>query len=140
MKNMKYKVGNRVKIKSLDWYNKNKDKDGSVRSMLSSNSRYNFVESMTTLCGKVVTIGYVDEHRNYYGILEDADKYHWTDEMIEGLAEEKSITTNKPQFKQSNTSLEKEMEWNLPQGYQFKDENGNVIKATKIVLEKIKGI
>ena len=26
----------------------------------------------------------------------------------------------------------------LPEGYQFKDENGNVIKATKIVLEKKK--
>lgn len=31
-----------------------------------------------------------------------------------------------------------EMEWNLPKGYQFKDENGNVINATKIVLEKKK--
>ena len=27
-------------------------------------------------------------------------------------------------------------EVNLPEGYQFKDENGNVINATKIVLEK----
>lgn len=29
-------------------------------------------------------------------------------------------------------------EWKLPDGYQFKDENGNVINATKIVLEKKK--
>ena len=29
-------------------------------------------------------------------------------------------------------------EFNLPDGYQFKDENGNVINATKIVLEKKK--
>ena len=28
--------------------------------------------------------------------------------------------------------------FNLPQGYIFKDENGNVINATKIVLEKKK--
>ena len=34
--------------------------------------------------------------------------------------------------------LEKIIEWNLPNGYQFKDENGNVINATKIVLEKKK--
>ena len=27
-------------------------------------------------------------------------------------------------------------EWNLPDGYEFRDENGNVINATKIVLEK----
>ena len=30
------------------------------------------------------------------------------------------------------------MEWNLPEGYIFKDENGNVINTTKIVLEKKK--
>ena len=29
-------------------------------------------------------------------------------------------------------------EFNLPDGYQFKDENGNIINATKIVLEKKK--
>lgn len=29
-------------------------------------------------------------------------------------------------------------EWELPEGYQFVDENGNVINATKIVLEKKK--
>ena len=28
--------------------------------------------------------------------------------------------------------------WDLPEGYIFKDENGNVINATKIVLEKKK--
>ena len=28
--------------------------------------------------------------------------------------------------------------YNLPDGYQFKDENGNVINAQKIVLEKKK--
>ena len=42
------------------------------------------------------------------------------------------------QIEPSDVSLEKEMEWNLPDGYQFKDENGNVINATKIVLEKKK--
>ena len=29
-------------------------------------------------------------------------------------------------------------EWNLPEGYQFVDEGGNIINATKIVLEKKK--
>ena len=42
------------------------------------------------------------------------------------------------QIEPSDISLEKEMEWNLPDGYIFKDENGNVINATKIVLEKKK--
>ena len=42
------------------------------------------------------------------------------------------------------TKIDKELpsgnqnEWELPDGYQFTDENGNVINATKIVLEKKK--
>lgn len=30
MSKLKYKIGDQVKIKSLDWYNKNKDEDGYV--------------------------------------------------------------------------------------------------------------
>ena len=28
---MKLKIGQKVKIKSIDWYNKNKDKEGQIR-------------------------------------------------------------------------------------------------------------
>ena len=31
---------------------------------------------------------------------------------------------------------EKEEVWHCPEGYIFKDENGNVINTTKIILEK----
>lgn len=132
---MRFKEGDRVLIKSLDWYNENKDKDGIVNLITSSKGTFNFIRPMATLCGKVVTIMRVNS--NFYDILEDVD-YCWTDEMIEGLVEEKFITENGLQLNQSNISLEKEMEWNLPQGYQFKDENGNIINTTKIVLEKKK--
>lgn len=37
-----------------------------------------------------------------------------------------------------NAEINKAKEFNLPEGYIFKDENGNVINATKIVLEKKK--
>lgn len=126
---MKYKVGDKVKIKSLDWYNENKDRYGYVNC-----NGISFTDSMKEHCGKVVTISKVISV-GYY-LKEDDVKFCWTDEMIEGLVEEKFITTDGLQLNQSNISLEKEMEWNLPQGYQFKDENGNVINATKIVLEK----
>lgn len=82
---MKYKVGDKVRIKSLDWYNQNKDEDDNVPLIDSTNSYYNFIEMMRGLCGKVMTISSVNS--NYYDMVEDAGKYFWTDEMIEGLAE-----------------------------------------------------
>ena len=80
---MKYKPGDKVKIKSLDWYNANKDEDGIIPC-----GDYNFAEEMTPLCGKIVTITDF-EYDSGYIILEDDMVDAWTDEMIEGLALEK---------------------------------------------------
>lgn len=137
---MKYKVGDKVKIKSLDWYNENKDNYGAVYA----GNGCVFWNYMARHCGEIMEIAIVkvdpeNSNKCYYFMENSGER--WTDEMIEGLVEEKNITINRTnglQFKELNISLENEMEWNLPQGYQFKDENGNVINATKIVLEKIK--
>ena len=85
---MKYKVGDRVKIKSIDWYNENKDANGDVDcgSQL-------FIKTMIKFCGKVLTISQVDHEDDYYNIEEDT-KFVLTDDMIEGLAEENSTTVN----------------------------------------------
>ena len=94
MSELKYKVGDKVRIKSIDWYNENKDEYGVV---LLENGKYMFFESDTIWCGKVITIVDVcfDE---YYTIVEDFGKHRWTDDMIEGLAEESFVeeysTTN----------------------------------------------
>ena len=88
---MKYKEGDRVRINSLDWYNENKDEDGIVEL-----STHIFTPGMSQFCGKVMTIEDVfediDDNAVYY--MEEID-YDWTDEMIEGLAEEET----KPKFK-----------------------------------------
>lgn len=185
---MKYKVGDRVKIKSLDWYNNNKNKFGKVWTKgLDGESQICFDSYMKPYCGMEDVIFSVKQE-NY--ILKN-NSCAWTDDMIEGLVEEdkpkfkvgdkitngkedftishiarnkyivednlgeydtlyfdtqndwsllreRVITTNEPLFETSDIPLEKEMEWNLPNGYQFVDENGNVINATKIVLEKKK--
>ena len=123
MENMKYKVGDKVRIKSLYWYNQNKNEDDYVPLIDSTNSYYNFIEEMRGFCNKVMTISSVNS--NYYDMVEDAGEYFWTDEMIKGLAEE-----TKP--------LVFDNSWECPQGYQFVDENGNIINAQKIVLEKKK--
>ena len=128
---MKYKVGDTVRIKSLDWYNENKDEYGYI----DCGSRYFFTE-MSDWCGKIATIEEIDKTNCYR--LEEYD-YEWTDEMIEGLVEEET----KPLTYEETVEIIETMQgigysWECPQGYQFVDENGNVINATKIVLEKKK--
>ena len=84
---MKYKVGDKVRIKSLDWYNANKDENGIIPC-----SDYNFTKFMIPLCGEIVTIKDI-EYESGYIILEDDMIDAWTDDMIEGLAE-----TDKPKM------------------------------------------
>ena len=205
MSAIKYKAGDRVRIKSLDWYNKNIKNNGII--ICGSES---FTHPMSHFCDKVVTIVTIQD--DCYRILEDDGDWYWTDEMIEGLAEEET----KPKFKVGDevrikgtdiggtiesvirgqlivnskgskipawpedvvlmksveeetalnkwTGLKVELELSKsvigvsnveslrgerfmsgfvkaiipPEGYQFVDENGNVINATKIVLEKKK--
>ena len=128
----KYKVGDKVRIKCLDWYNENKDEDGIVEL-----STHIFTPGMSQFCGKVVTIEDVfediDDNVVYY--IEEID-YDWTDEMFECLVEEEEMSLDKAG---QITDFEYEgLAYTLPEGYQFVDENGNVINATKIVLEKKK--
>lgn len=78
---MKYKVGDKVRIKSLDWYNENKDEDGFVHC----GDRI-FDNYMRVFCGSVVTIGGVYPYCGY-DVREDMQCRTWTDDMIEGLAD-----------------------------------------------------
>ena len=189
---MNYKVGDRVLIKSLDWYNENKDEYGFLDFSTSV-----FVPGMSQFCGKIVTIEDVFEEEDDVVYCMEGIDYDWTDEMIEGLVEEEA----KPKFKvgdkvkwynhtcnitsidtyentyiylikyddyredatfarwvpESELTFEDDVETKpkyedevngeyystpkylvRPSGYIFKDENGNIINATKIVLEKKK--
>ena len=132
---MKYKVGDKVRIKSIDWYNKNKDKDGNIPLVDHTNSKYNFTKRMRGLCGKVMTISSTNR---YYYDMEDNNEHFWTDEMIECLVEEETLierVDNKGL--PFNEWLSHKGAFHIPDGYELKDENGNVISATKIVLEKM---
>ena len=88
---MKYKVGDKVRIKSIDWYNENKDENGIVEL-----STHVFIPEMVEHCGTIVTIKDVfedlDDNVVYY--MEEI-VWDWTDEMIEGLVEEET----EPKFK-----------------------------------------
>ena len=82
--NMRYKKGDRVKIKSLEWYYANKNSEGAI---IFNDFRI-FDESMSEFCGKVVTIDAYVPRGDYYDIKEDGKVNFWSDDMIEGLADE----------------------------------------------------
>lgn len=95
---MKYKLGDKVRIKSLDWYNQNKDENGFVHC-----GNRIFDNYMSVFCGSVVTI--CGEYSYYcgYDVREDMQCRTWTDDMFEGLADAE------PQEKM--VSLEQVCEW-----------------------------
>lgn len=75
-----YNVGDRVRIKSLEWYNENKDRYGNIECGF-----YCFTKEMSVYCGQVMTISDKLNH----GILKmEKDSHLWTNQMIEGLVEE----------------------------------------------------
>ena len=86
--------------------------------------------------GAIMTIACLVEDADGYIMKEDGDfHFLWTDEMIEGLVEDEMSLNKAGQI----TDFEYEgLVYTLPEGYIFKDENGNVINATKIILEKKK--
>ena len=83
---MKYKVGDKVRVKSIEWYNANKNGSGSI---ICGNEF--FVNDMSRYCGCVVTINEIHPD-GFYRITEEI--YWWTDEMIECLIEPAPVMIN----------------------------------------------
>ena len=74
---MKHKVGDVVRIKSLDWYNENKDENDWVEEGYLSS----FGFDMSEYCGRTAKIAsVVDEH---YLIDNDNRKWCWCDYMFD---------------------------------------------------------
>ena len=89
---MEYKLGDKVRIKSFDWYNQNKDENGFVHC----GDRI-FDDYMSVFCGSIVTIGGIYAYCGY-DVREDMQCRTWTEDMIEGLADdtqEKMISLDK---------------------------------------------
>ena len=84
---MRYRKGDKVRIKSREWYNANKNSEGAI---IFPNFRI-FDESMSKFCGKVVTIATYVSRGDYYDIEEDGNVNYWCGEMFEGLAIEDEL-------------------------------------------------
>jgi hypothetical protein len=89
---MKYKVGDKVRIKSIDWYNKNKDMNNWV-SMKYSTKVFNL--GMSRLCGMTATIAVIQEELGTYIIDIDNGRYFWSDEMFDETYNENKMKNKK---------------------------------------------
>lgn len=76
MKETKFKVGDVVKVKSLDWYNKHKEENGYI--IVERN--HPFTEEMKEFCGKYFCINDISENGIYFKGISDFVFYDW---MIE---------------------------------------------------------
>lgn len=94
---MKHKVGDIVKIKSREWYNENKEKDGVVRL-----KEQPFARSMSEYLGKTAKIMEIKTSKLWYGLDIDEQWWNWTDEMFE----DEDISNE-----DKNSETKKEIDW-----------------------------
>ena len=94
---MKHKVGDIVKIKSREWYNENKEKDGIVRL-----KEQPFARSMSEYLGKTAKIMEIKMSKLWYGLDIDEQWWNWTDEMFE----DEDVSN-----KDENLEIKKEIDW-----------------------------
>ena len=124
---MKYKVGDKVKIKSLDWYNANRDYNGNVECGF-----YYFIEEMSKYCGKILTIGNI--HKNGYDLQEDED-FEWTEDMFDSNIENPDDVESKTSSEQM-VSLKMICEYLDKELYTSYDFFGNVQTVSKNAVRK----
>lgn len=146
MENMRFKVGDRVRIKSLDWYNENKDNYGAIYA----GNGFCFWKNMTRHCGEIMKITTVkvdpeDSNKGFY-FMENSDE-KWTDDMIECKVEEENTDCEKCGLTHNSTRClfmdncphnKQKTIIEIPEDWVLKDENGDEILTSKIILEKKK--
>ncbi len=151
----KYKIGDRVRVKSIDWYNNNK---GKFDNIVLGGVRPSFTHYMSRYCGQVMTIVGIDSEYGDYTMKEDNGDYSWDAEMFEGVVDADKLNVygelDSPMvddFIQDDNELsdivddyvhrlkDNECQIALPEGYQFVDKHGNIID-TPLIMVKKKGV
>ena len=74
----KYKVGDQVIVKSIEWYNENKN---AVQEVIEDENRNTFVSSMLIYCGKNATIVNVTNQGDYQLDIDEGS-WGWSDFML----------------------------------------------------------
>ena len=112
--------------------------------------KYKVGDKVTLTNGDTMTVYQINDTLKWYFMKEDPLNCY-TDEMIEGLVEEEMKSEDglldeyeeltDRAFKGGYEKCKSDIELNgfqLPEGYQFVDENGNEIFTSKIILKKKK--
>ena len=120
---MKYKVGDKVKVKSQEWYEDNANYISEVEC-----GNTVFIPDMKCYCGSTVTIMKRFSHIKCYAIEEDNGVHYWNDEMFECGDE-----SDMKEFNIKDEII-------VPDNYEVWDDQGNVIKTSKIIIREVKKI
>ena len=120
-----YNTGDRVKIKSYEWFKNNADKYGVIYNI--NGEGVDMTLEMAKYCGQILTIE--EDYELSYKMKEN--EYVWTDSMIEGIADESQTNNDLPMLK--GFKCDNMIKYNLPEGYEFvnTDDNGIYLKKIK---------
>lgn len=100
---MKYNAGDKVTIKSREWYEKNKDRYGDV-----SCGKTLFMELMAEYAGLSSVVTQVSSYS--YSLDIDGERWCWTDEMFEDNdSQAKSSLDTLTQLRSDREQLEKKI-------------------------------
>lgn len=111
---LKFKVGDKVRVKSLEWYNNQpKDMYGDIHDGIT------FIKDMVRYCGKVLSITKLYE--NSYGV--DVTSYVWQDWMLE----DEAVTEEKQEVEQANKNNMETKKMTLQEAQEF-------VKNTKYIV------
>lgn len=121
---MKYKVGDKVKVKSHEWYEENANYISEVEC-----GNTVFIPYMESYCGSIVTIAQTFNHIKCYVIEEDNGVHYWSDEMFEcgDESDMKKVLNIKDEII-------------VPDNCEVWDDQGNVIKTSKIIIREVKKV
>jgi hypothetical protein len=117
---LKYKIGDKVKVKSHEWYKDNADNICEVEC-----GNTVFIPDMECYCGSTVTIMKRFSHIKCYAIEEDNGVHYWSDEMFEYDTDMKEFVNIKDEII-------------VPDNCEVWDDQGNVIKTSKIIIREVK--
>lgn len=82
---MKYKVGDKVKVHTKEWFDNNCAKNDLFDFYGGTSGLNSFVPEMQKLCGQIVTIKNMSSSAKSYLIQEDSGRWHWEDWMFEDM-------------------------------------------------------